>query len=112
MKNNFFYKIINSIKKITNKREVDLSCYPPATDLKLTRDEIKINLWGLDLSVKRETTSDIPTELSVIVPRAEYRDKEIILNSITIIFSPRHPPADKPSPLSVLAKPPKKLKES
>lgn len=110
MKNNFLYKIINSIKKITNKRDVDLSCCPPTTNLNLTRDEIKIKLWGLDLSVKRETTSDIPTELSVIVPRAEYRDQEIILNSITIVFSPRHPPADQQSPLSVLTKP-KNLKK-
>lgn len=105
MKNNFFYKIINSIKKITrtNKREVHLSCYPP-TKLNLTRDEIKLNLWGVDLSVKRETTADIPTELSVIVPRAEYRDKEIILNSITIVIAPRHPPADKKSTPVVSAK--------
>ncbi len=58
-----------------------------------TRDEIKINLWGLKLSVARETNSETPSELSVILPRAEYRDHEIILNSFTVVIAPRHAPA-------------------
>jgi hypothetical protein len=73
---NFLSKIKKQIKKLHYNH--------------FTRDEIKINLWGLSLSVKRETTSDLPSELSVILPRAEYRNNEIILNSITVVLAPRH----------------------
>jgi hypothetical protein len=59
-----------------------------------TGDEININIWGLNIFVKRETNSGIPSELSVIVPRAEFRDKEIIISSLTIVIAPRHPPAE------------------
>jgi hypothetical protein len=64
-------------------------------------DRININLWGLDLKVARDSSIDIPTELSVIIPRVELRhkyrlspfpsyEKEIIMNSITVVLSPRH----------------------
>lgn len=58
-----------------------------------THDSIKINLWGLNLAVTRKTNSDVPSELSVIMPRAEYRNHEIILSSLTIVIAPRHAPA-------------------
>jgi hypothetical protein len=58
-----------------------------------THDRIKINLWGLNLSVARETNSEVPSELSVIMPRAEYRDREVIISSLTIVIAPRHAPA-------------------
>lgn len=68
----------------------------------MTRDHVDLDLWGLHLSVRRETTSDVPSELSVIIPRVELRrdckpqtpvvcDTEIILNSITVVIAPRHP---------------------
>ncbi|MGI6144985.1 MAG: hypothetical protein ACOYED_04320 [Peptococcia bacterium] len=62
--------------------------------MELTRDEIQLNLKGLNLHVKRETTSNVPSELSVIVPRVEYDDNKVIINSITIVISPRHPLAE------------------
>ncbi len=66
-----------------------------------TTDQINLNIGGINLSVKHETTSEIPSELSVILPRVEVRNKssftpttqsystEIILNSITIVLAPR-----------------------
>jgi hypothetical protein len=62
--------------------------------VELTRDEIQLNLKGLNLHVKRETTSNVPSELSVIVPRVEYDNNKVIINSITIVISPRHPLAE------------------
>lgn len=75
------------------------------TNPNLTRDHVNLDLWGLHLSVERETTSPVPAELSVIIPRAEFRhnwkppdqwETEIILSSITIVLSPRHPQENKP----------------
>lgn len=68
----------------------------------VTRDHIDLRLWGLNLSVSRETTSEVPSELTVVVPRAEFRtgcetgdsgrcNTELILNSITVVIAPRHP---------------------
>ncbi len=65
-----------------------------------TRDCVSLNLWGINLSVSRETTSDTPAELSVILPRAEYRQQcshehpgncstEMIISSITVVISPQ-----------------------
>ncbi|PKM88502.1 MAG: hypothetical protein CVU87_07360 [Firmicutes bacterium HGW-Firmicutes-12] len=65
-------------------------------------DQISLNLWGLTLCVDRDTSIEIPTELSVIIPRVELRhkysltpfptfEKEIIMNSITVVLSPRYP---------------------
>lgn len=76
-------------------------------DKNLTRDHIDLKLWGLALSVTRETNLDIPSELSVILPRVEYRrsctpgdppvcDTEIIYNSLTVVIAPRHPLAGPP----------------
>lgn len=85
------------IKNIFKTKQVVLSSEDKTTD------HINIDIGGLHLSVKHETTSEIPTELSVILPRIEMRDKcsfapptkctsrEIILNSISIILSPRNP---------------------
>lgn len=90
-------KIQNKIKKIWNRKN------PP--NKHQTTDHIDLSLWGLNLSVTRETTSEVPSELTVVVPRAEFRhdckpdegvaqdacDTEVILNSITIVIAPRHP---------------------
>ncbi|MBZ4653927.1 MAG: hypothetical protein JG781_1266 [Peptococcaceae bacterium] len=79
-----------------------------------TRDQVDLDLWGLHLCVSRETSLDVPTELTVVIPRTELRhdctegtppvcDTEIILNSITVVLAPRHPlagpPATLPSPM-------------
>lgn len=59
-------------------------------------DTASIKLFGLDIKVTREVPIDGPPyELTVVVPRAEYRfnkksgNREIILSSITIAHSPR-----------------------
>ena len=59
-------------------------------------DTVRLKLFGLDISVTRELPRDVPYELTLVVPRAEYRkgaqnreQLEIILNSITIAHSPR-----------------------
>jgi|GEM_PF-1926949 len=73
-----------------------------------TSDQIDLSLWGLNLSVSRETTLETPSELSVIIPRVEFRHKctssptpscetEIILSSITVVIAPRHPAEHAPS---------------
>ncbi|HYH03751.1 MAG TPA: hypothetical protein VEC37_11650 [Bacillota bacterium] len=63
-------------------------------------DTASVKLFGLEIQVSRELPKDIPYELTVVVPRAEYRlngkapgtsdeDLEVLLNSITIAHSPR-----------------------
>ena len=83
MKKTFLTKIKNNLPKFKTPH--------------LTRDEIKLNLCGLNLFVKRETTLEVPTELSVIIPRVEYDQQKIIMSSITIVIAPRHPLAEKES---------------
>ncbi|WP_026478845.1 hypothetical protein [Alkaliphilus transvaalensis] len=71
-------------------------------------DCIQVTLFGLDIKVTRVTDPEIPHEVTVVTPRAEYREryngenqlveKEIILNSITVVHAPRHPLAGPPSP--------------
>ncbi|HHY58976.1 MAG TPA: hypothetical protein GX504_00010 [Clostridia bacterium] len=63
----------------------------------VTKDKVDLKLWGLNLTVSRETTSDVPAELTVVIPRAECRTgseekgHEVILSSITVVIAPRHP---------------------
>lgn len=63
-------------------------------------DQVSLKLFGLNMDLSRRLPPDIPYELTVVVPRAEFRGKcncpagkncewEIILNSITIAHSPR-----------------------
>lgn len=65
-------------------------------------DEVNLNIWGVNISVSRHSTWDRPSELSVIVPRAEIKHSchfddphtcttEIVLSSITVVIAPRHP---------------------
>ncbi len=77
-------------------------------DVKPQTDYIQLQLEDLNIQMFRVTNPDIPHEVSVIVPRAEIREKydednrlvekEVILNSITIVHAPRHPLAGPPSP--------------
>lgn len=72
------------------------------------RDYIKVQLQQLNMEMLRVTDKDIPHEVTVIVPRAEIREKydekgnlierEVILNSITMVHAPRHPLAGPPAP--------------
>jgi hypothetical protein len=80
-------------KSLFNKLKNNLQKFKTSNS-HLTRDEIRLNLWGLNLLVKRETTSEVPSELSVIVPRVEYDEKKVIINSITVVIAPRHPLAE------------------
>lgn len=66
-----------------------------------TKDRAVIRLPGFDLLVQRTSTLLIPSELTVVVPRAELRASyktpdggqaclELVLNSVTVVDSPRH----------------------
>lgn len=83
---------------------------------RVLHDKVELSLAGLKITMKRETNPDTPHEVSVFVPRAEIRKTcphgtacppegcpdctvEILLNSITIVHSPRHPLAgESPKP--------------
>ncbi|KAB3535519.1 hypothetical protein F8154_06140 [Alkaliphilus pronyensis] len=75
-------------------------------------DYVKVQLKPLDIEMSRNTNPDIPHEVTVVVPRAEIREKfnekgqlierEVILNSITVVHAPRHPLAGPPSPPPVI----------
>lgn len=66
----------------------------------VTLDEVCISLSELDMSMRRWFTSDLPHEVSVFVPHAEVRirksrgvqETELVLESITIVHTPRYPP--------------------
>ena len=65
------------------------------------KDEIHLNLDGLEIDMERCFAYDKPHEVSVFVPRAELRttikkgdevkETEILLNSITVVHSPYRP---------------------
>ncbi|WP_096233607.1 hypothetical protein [Thermoanaerobacterium sp. RBIITD] len=75
-------------------------------------DKITLNLYGLNITVERRTNIEVPHEVTVVIPRVECRKKvkdngeeiEIIMNSITIVHSPRHELAGPPSPPPVIPK--------
>ncbi|GAB6099190.1 hypothetical protein JCM16358_10690 [Halanaerocella petrolearia] len=65
------------------------------------KDQIYLDLDGLEIDMERCFAYDKPHEVTVVVPRAELRKKlkegdkteeiEILLNSITIVHSPYRP---------------------
>ncbi|BAS26447.1 hypothetical protein [Limnochorda pilosa] len=65
-------------------------------------DRVVLGLPGLRIEVRRHTRSQVPAELTVVVPRAEFRrrrgapgcppEMEIIYSGITVAHSPRHAP--------------------
>ena len=85
------------LKKLLSKLE----------QIKPQTDYISLQLADLKINMARVTDPSIPHEVTVVVPRAEIREKfdesnrlrerEIILNSITIVHAPRHPLAGPPS---------------
>ncbi|AST56658.1 hypothetical protein Thert_00454 [Thermoanaerobacterium thermosaccharolyticum] len=76
--------IIDSVKKIFKKNK--------------GYDKITLKLYGLDVEIERITNIDVTHEVTVVVPRVELKKKtkdgeedvEIIMNSITVVHSPRH----------------------
>jgi hypothetical protein len=80
----------NRIKRILSKSE---SCR--------NKDEVYLDLDGLEIEMNRQFAYDKPHEVSIFVPRAELRKKvkngdrteeiEILLNSITVVHSPQRP---------------------
>ena len=82
------------------------------------KDQVQLELAGLEIYLKRCLAYDLPHEVTVVVPRAELRKRinknenieetEIILNSITIVHSPQRPSAERkgknPRPSQILGK--------
>ncbi len=69
----------------------------------LQKDEITIDIMGITMRVSRLSTLPVPSEVTAVIPRVElriwrYRDgkpveiEEKVLNSVTIVHAPRHPP--------------------
>ncbi|TYO97369.1 hypothetical protein [Desulfallas thermosapovorans] len=68
-------------------------------------DTATIKIGDVVLSMARQVSNSVPHEFSVYVPRVEIRqryyqdnqlkyEKEMILNSLTIVHAPQHPPAE------------------
>jgi hypothetical protein len=73
-----------------------------------TLDTAVVRLFGLEIKVTREIPANGPPyELTIVVPRAEFRmnkkdgSQEIILSSITIAHSPRLPNQGKQDPPTI-----------
>ena len=76
--------------------------------LNTTLDTTLIKIFGQEIKVSREIPiNGPPYELTVVLPRAEWRinsktgDQEVILSSITIAHSPRHRPEEKSRPAKI-----------
>lgn len=86
----FFSMIKDKIKNILKKK-----CHCR------NKDEIQLNIDGLEICLKRCFAYDKPHEVTIVVPRAELRKKikkgdnieeiEILLSSITVVHSPQRP---------------------
>ncbi|SMB90163.1 hypothetical protein SAMN00808754_0256 [Thermanaeromonas toyohensis ToBE] len=74
-----------------------------------TYDEIKIRIGHVVMKMTRKFSLPWPHEVSAYIPRAEIRrrtyregklrcEEEMILNSLTIVHAPRHPPERPPLP--------------
>lgn len=71
------------------------------------RDDVKVALDGLAISLTRETSSTLAHEVTIVIPRAEvqkkYRDGRLIetnlvYSSITVSHAPRFPPTGASAP--------------
>ncbi|RJQ31619.1 MAG: hypothetical protein C4589_01500 [Peptococcaceae bacterium] len=67
---------------------------------------VEINIEGVIVRVTHKVDLTVPHELTVVLPRVEIRHRyfengqpagedEIILNSITVVDAPRHPPENR-----------------
>ncbi|MGD0152402.1 MAG: hypothetical protein ABSC17_01365 [Thermacetogeniaceae bacterium] len=67
------------------------------------RDEMTIRIADVLMQVRRCSALPVPSEITVVIPHAEIRrwfyengqlaEEELILDSLTIVDSPRHEPA-------------------
>lgn len=66
-------------------------------------DEVELHVDNTVIRLIRRLTYDLPHEVSAFIPRAEIRrrryengqmvwEEEVILNSLTVVHSPQHPP--------------------
>lgn len=85
----------------------DANCLPGANFLsakKLVENQLEIKIGDILIRITRCTDIPPQNELTAVIPRAEIRrrryengqlvgaEEEIILSSITLVDSPRHPP--------------------
>lgn len=84
----------------------------------LNIDEIEVYLKDTIIRLKRKTSLNIPHEVSIFIPRAEFRERfykegkivyenETILNSITVVHAPQHPLAGETLPVKTPSKKPR-----
>lgn len=72
----------------------------------VTLDEVDVALGELNMSMRRWFTSNLPHEVSVFIPHAEVRirksrgvqETEMVLESVTIVHSPRLPAKSRQPP--------------
>ena len=96
-----FFKNIRGLFKV--KKENSLS----KAEGYANEDRVFLNLDGLEIRLQRAFSYDMPHEVTIVVPRAEFRKRiwngdhaeeyEIILNSITIVHAPLRPTTEKKS---------------
>ncbi len=95
----FLKRIANFLHNLLKK----LNFFKRSPFKNTTLDTIKLSLFGLKMEITREIPANCPHELTVVVPRAEFRknlkvddksqaDLEVLLNSITVAHSPRFEP--------------------
>ncbi|MCG8401899.1 MAG: hypothetical protein MJA84_09900 [Firmicutes bacterium] len=107
-------RLVRWLRRLARRRPGPAAVDPPApvpdasdcaTDL--SKDEVSLSLPGLCIVLRRQTTIDVPAEVTVVVPRAEIRcrsaandaqvrETEIIYSSITVVHAPRAPLAGPP----------------
>jgi hypothetical protein len=67
-------------------------------------DRVNVKLLGMEINLTRDLPEAVPYELTIVIPRVEYRLNkkspdgvgdflEVLLNSITVVHSPRNPEA-------------------
>ncbi len=89
-----------------NKVRPDRGC---PKNKEVQSDEVVIEIEGVSMKMTRRGTTDVPAEVTSVIPRVEIRKKtyvngqlrseeEVILNSVTIVHAPRHPLAGESSP--------------
>jgi hypothetical protein len=97
--------LINKLKKLFNKNR-NTKC--PDRQEGRQIDFAKIKAGDLEMVMCRRVDIETPHEFSVFVPRLEIRqryyhgnrlcEKETIYDSLTIVHSPKHPPAESGCP--------------
>lgn len=108
--------IFNPFKRKKQPEKTVKSSHAGASQNGKIENQLEITIEGIRVKINRCSTSPPVNELSAIIPRAEIRrryycngrltaEEEIILNSITLVDSPRHATAGPPaSPTPTLPK--------